>query len=192
VRRGTTEIAQGIVAGQSAIDAGSDARRRGERLMVQDVRHQPMLDQEDGPGTGSTRLWSGEGLATFEVTGNDAPSTLEAGLRAVLSLAVAPVVDPPDYGRSTPIRGEGDELASLFADMVDDLLGQIESYGAGLHDVVVDGVLRRDGGGYVGWGYASGTLEPAALFEVPRLLGRPELTDSGSQGIVLRASLQRP
>jgi len=151
-----------------------------------------MIDQENGPGAGSTRPWSGEGLATLEVTGNDARSTLEAGLRAVLTLAVAPVVDPPHYGRSTPIRGEGDDLANLFADMVDDLLGQIESYGAGVHDVVVDGVLRRDGGGYVGWGYASGTLEPVALGEVPRLLGTPEVSDSGNQGIVLRASLQRP
>ena len=33
--------------------------------------------------------------------------------------------------------------------------------GGGLHDIALDGVLRREDGGYVGWGYAFGTLEEA-------------------------------
>ena len=152
-----------------------------------------MIDQGDLPGAAATTTpWSPDGIATLEATGNDVRATLEAGLRAVLTLAVAPSPAPHDAARSAPIHGEGDDLASLFADMVEDLLGQVEFYGGGLHDVAVDGVLRREGGGYVGWGYASGTLEAASPGEVPRLLDTPTASEDGIQGVVLRASLQRP
>ena len=81
---------------------------------------------------------------------------------------------------------------SLFADLIEDLLAQIEFFGCGLHDVALDGVLRRDDGGYVGWGYASGSLEAASPDEVPRLLGVPTVNEDASQGVVLQATLQRP
>ena len=88
---------------------------------------------------------------------------------------------PLDTGRSAPIRGEGDDLGSLFADLIEDLLGQIEFFGDGLHDVALDGVLRREDGGYVGWGYASGTLEAASPGRVPRLLGSPTASEGAAQ-----------
>lgn len=152
-----------------------------------------MIEREDVPVPGfTTTPWSPEGIATLHAAGIDIRSALEAGLRAVLALAVAPAATPLDTGRSAPIRGEGDDLGSLFADLVEDLLGQIEFFGSGLHDVVVDGVLRREDGGYVVWGYAAGTLEAASPVEVPRLLGMPTASEGGSQGIILQATLQRP
>jgi hypothetical protein len=150
-----------------------------------------MIDREDIPvPTFTTSPWSPAGIATLHATGHDMRSALEAGLRAVLTLAVAPPRTPLDAGRSAPIHGEGDDLASLFADLVEDLLEQIEFFGGGLHDIVLDGVLHREDGGYVGWGYASGTLEKASAGEVPRLLGTPTASDSVAQ-VVLHASLQR-
>ncbi|HEX5992818.1 MAG TPA: hypothetical protein VFY70_09625 [Thermomicrobiales bacterium] len=151
-----------------------------------------MIDNEDVPPSGfTTSPWSRAGIATLNATGRDIPSVVEAGLRAVLTLAVAPPHTPIDTGRSAPINGAGDDLESLFGDLVEDLLSQIEFFGGGLHDVVLDGVLHRENGGYVGWGHASGTLDPAPQVVVPRLLGRPTVSRGTEPGIVLTASLQR-
>jgi hypothetical protein len=151
-----------------------------------------MIDRQDVPAPGfTTSFWSPEGIATLHAVGHDKRSALEVGLRAVLALTVTPAAAPVDTGRSAPIRGEGDDLGSLFADLVEDLLGQIEFFGAGLHEVTVDGVLRRDDGGYVGWGYASGSLEATSPGEIPRLLGAPTANEDATQGIVLHAALQR-
>jgi hypothetical protein len=156
-------------------------------------RQQPMIDNEDVPTSGfTTSSWNRAGIATLHATGRDIPSVLEAGLRAVLALAVAPPPAPLATGRSTPIRGEGDDLEGLFGDLIEDLLGQVEFFGGGLHDVVLDGVVRREDGGYVGWGHVSVTLEAGPHVVVPGLLGTPTVTQGAEPGIVLSASLQRP
>jgi hypothetical protein len=152
-----------------------------------------MADYEDVPASGfRTSSWSPSGIATLHATGRDMRSALEGGLRAVLVLAVAPAPTSLDTGRSAPIRGEGDDLGNLLADLIQDLLGQIEFFGGGLHNVAVDGVLRREDGGYIGWGYASGTLEPMPPTAVPRLLGTPTVSEGVTQVVVIHATLQRP
>ena len=152
-----------------------------------------MIDRDDAHVPAfTTSSWSKEGTATLHAVGCDRRSALEAGLRAVLALVVAPEKAPLATGRSAPIRGEGNDLGSLFADLVEDLLEQIEFFGGGLHEVTIDGVLRREDGGYVGWGYASGTLEAAPPALTPRLVGAPAVSESAASGVVLRASLQRP
>ncbi|MCC2628829.1 MAG: hypothetical protein K0S14_2479 [Thermomicrobiales bacterium] len=152
-----------------------------------------MIDREEVPAPGfSTSPWSPEGIATLHAAGGDMRSALEAGLRAVLALAAAPAHTPLDTGRSAPIRGEGDDLGSLFADLIQDLLGQIEFFGGSLQDVAVDGVLRRGDGGYVGWGYGLGALQAVSCGDVPRLLGTPTASESATQGVVLHATLHRP
>jgi hypothetical protein len=151
-----------------------------------------MIDREDGPVPGfTTSSWSPAGVATLHAVGHDKQSALEAGLRAVLTLAVAPARAPLDTGRSAPIRGEGDDLGSLFADLIDDLLEQIEFFGGSLHDVAVDGVLRREDGGYIGWGRASGMLDTASPVVIPRRVGTATASEDAA-GVVLHASLQRP
>jgi hypothetical protein len=151
-----------------------------------------VTDREEGPARGfTTSPWSEAGIATLYAAGRDARSALEAGLRAVLALALAPPRTPLDTGRSAPIRGEGDDLASLFGDLIEDLLGQIEHFGDGLHDVVLDGLLRREDGGYVAWGYASGTLEAASPGAGPRLLGTPTASEGTAPGVILHATLRR-
>jgi hypothetical protein len=157
------------------------------------MRQKPMADREDIPASGfTTSSWSPAGIATLNATGRDMRSALEAGLRAVLALAVAPAPTSLDTGRSAPIRGEGDDLRNLLADLIQDLLGQIEFFGGGLHNVALDGVLRREDGGYIGWGYASGTLEPMPPIAVPRLLDTHIVSEGATQGVVLHATLHRP
>jgi hypothetical protein len=151
-----------------------------------------MIDREEVPAPGfTTSSWNPDGIATLHAAGRDMRSALEAGLRAVLALAAAPPHTPLDTGRSAPIRGEGDDLGSLFADLIQDLLGQIEFFGDSLQDIVVDGVLRREDGGYIGWGYASGTLDAGTPVVAPRLHGTPTASASATQGIVLHAALHR-
>lgn len=151
-----------------------------------------MIDGEDARAPGfTTSPWTPAGIASLCAVGHDMRSALEAGLQAVLALVVAPPPTPLDTGRSVPIRGEGDDLGSLFADLVQDLLGQIEYFGGGLHDVAVDGVVRREDGGYVGWGYASGTLEALAQAAVPHLVDTPTASTGATQSIILHATLQR-
>src|SRR3954447_15840268 len=133
-----------------------------------------MIDREDIPVPGfMTSSWSSAGIATLHAVGHDTRSALEAGLRAVLALAVAPTQASLNTGRSAPIRGEGNDLGSLFGDLIEDLLGQIEFFGGGLHDVTVDGLLRGEDGGYICWGYALGTLEAVSTGAIPRLVGTP-------------------
>jgi hypothetical protein len=157
------------------------------------MRQDPMIDGEDIPAPGfTTSPWSPAGTATIHAVGGDMRSALEAGLQVVLALAVTSAPAPLDTGRSAPIRGEGGDPGSLFTDLVEDLLGQIEFFGGGLHDVALDGVLRREDGGYVGWGYATGSLEAASPDEVPRLLGMPTVYETGIQGVIVQATLQRP
>jgi hypothetical protein len=152
----------------------------------------PVIDRQEVPAPGFwTSPWSSAGIATLHAAGHDIRSALEAGLRAVLVLTMAPPETPLDTGRSAPIRGEGDDLGCLFADLAEDLLEQIEFFGS-LDDVVLDGILRREDGGYVGWGHASLTIDAAPQGVIPRLLGTPTASEGAAPGVVLRASLQRP
>jgi hypothetical protein len=137
-----------------------------------------------------TTGWDRHGIAALEATGANARSALESGLRAVLTLANSPVLATGESTRSAPIHGEGDDLAELFVDMAEDLLGQIEHFGSGLDDVVVDGVVRKEKGGYSGWGYATGTLEVAPPGDVPRLLSVPTVIEEGVR-VIIHARLHR-
>jgi hypothetical protein len=140
--------------------------------------------------TAAVTPWTPEGNATLEATGSNLHAALEAGLGAVLEMALGP--SPPAIGspHSAPVHGEGDDVAELFAEMVEDLLEQIAFFGNGLHEIVVDGVLRRDGGGYVAWGYAVGSYEKTAPVTPPQLVGQPTAVETGD-GIVIRATLRR-
>jgi hypothetical protein len=157
------------------------------------MRQDAMVEHEEMPAPGfTTSPWSSVGIATIHAAGHDIRSALEAGLRAVLKLTVEPAPTSLDTGRSAPIRGEGADVGSLFADLVEDLLGQIEFFGGGLHDVAVDGVLRREDTGFIGWGHASGTLEALPPDAIPHLLGMPTAREGATRGVVLQATLQRP
>jgi hypothetical protein len=138
--------------------------------------------------------WDALGIAAIEATGSDLRSALEAGLQAVMTLAIGNEPAPPDdeTALSVPINGEGDDLAALFGDLIDDLLAQVEIHGSALTDITIDGVLRRDRGGYRAWGYAA--AKPQAQAGLPpaiHLHGAPTATEEAATGITLQATFSR-
>jgi hypothetical protein len=138
----------------------------------------------------TTTPWDAEGVATIEASGSDVRSALEAGLRAVLSISTAgsPALAASD--RSVPLQGEGEDLAELFLDLIEDFLDVMALSAFACHDVTIDGVLHRDGGGYVAWGYATESTAPAPRTDLPSWHKMPTV-ESTMDGIVFRATLTR-
>lgn len=136
--------------------------------------------------------WDAAGVARVAATGADAESAILAGLRAVLAAVRGDRAPASDAQASVaaPVRGQGPDLAALFAELVNDLLAQVDANGPGLDDVRLDGLLRTDDGGYTAWGYVLGAATAApppvgvSLGEAPDVV--PE-----SGGWTLRFALRR-
>ncbi|MCC7025259.1 MAG: hypothetical protein IT338_20665, partial [Thermomicrobiales bacterium] len=87
----------------------------------------------DGATTWSISAWSGDGTATFAARGSTRHLALEGALSASLALALD-IADRGSAGegsRATPIRGEGEDLWTLFADMLDELGDAVALHGLG-------------------------------------------------------------
>lgn len=134
--------------------------------------------------------WDAANVAVLEASGSDVRSALEAGLRAVLQLATAGEPEPPASDRSVPLRAEGDDLAELFFDLIEDFLDEMGFSPFACHGVAVDGVLHRFGGGYVAWGYALESTAPAPKSILPEVLKMPTV-ESQADGIVFRVAMVR-
>ncbi len=154
-----------------------------DRTPLHDIHNRPSAQFTTTP-------WDAEGIATLEASGSDVRSALEAGLRAVLSNSTAgsPALAASD--RSVPLQGEGEDLAELFLDLIEDFLDVMALSPFACHDVRVDGVLHRDGGGYVAWGYAAESTAPAPRTDLPNWHKTPTV-ESRVDGIVFRATLAR-
>jgi hypothetical protein len=139
----------------------------------------------------ATTGWRPDETAILEATGNNPRVALQAGLRGVLSLVVDRASTSLEASVAVPVRGDGDDLGTLFADVVEDLFAQLSDFGAALRDISLDGVLRRDEGGYRAWGYvtagASATTLAGAL---PEMVEANVVVD-GERGVLLRATLRR-
>jgi hypothetical protein len=151
----------------------------------------PLHDIHGSPSARfTTTPWDAEGVATLEASGSDVRSALEAGLRAVLKISTDGEPDVAASDRSIPLQGEGEDLAELFLDLIEDFLDQMAFSPFAYHDVVIDGVLHRDGGGYVAWGFAAESTALPPRTELPYWHKMPTV-ESGFHGIVFRASLAR-
>jgi hypothetical protein len=153
------------------------------------VRQEPLPDDS----TFSFTPWNEEGVATLEAAGPDPRSAMQAALGAALTITLPDIdaLDGSEDLRSVPIHAEGDDLAALFAGLLEALLAEIEHYGTGLRGITLDGLLRRDRGGYVAWGYADATSSAGRLVTPPRLLGQPTVIAETPERVVLHASLSR-
>ena len=140
--------------------------------------------------TFSITPWKADHTATLEAWGHERKYLLQAGLDAALTLMfgedAAPGQEPAPV---VPLRGEGDTVAALFADLLDDLLAQTETHGP-MHGVALDGVLRRDRDGFVAWGYLTPRVggAPRAQFE---RAGEVEVLRETPETIHVRATLRR-
>lgn len=134
--------------------------------------------------------WSPAQTAELEAWGHDRRGALQAGLDAALALMLGEdVQQPPGSGPLAPLRGEGDTIAALFGDLLDDLLAQIAVHGP-IQAAALDGVLTRDRQGFVAWGYLSpqDAGVPLATFE---RVGDVNAVVETPEEIRLRVTLRR-
>lgn len=97
--------------------------------------------------------WTPEQTAVLEARGHDPRSVVQAGLEAALVLMLGEDAQrEAESGPVVPLRGEGDTIAALLGDLLDDLMEQIAVHGP-IQAATLDGVLKRDRGGFVAWGY---------------------------------------
>ena len=156
---------------------------RRERTPLHDVHGSPSARFATTP-------WDDEGKAALEASGGDVRSALEAGLRAVLKLSADSRPEAAASDRSAPLQGEGDDLAELFLDLFEDFLDQMAFSPFACHDVVMDGVLHREGGGYVAWGYATESTAPVPETLLPFVHQMPTV-ESAVDEIIFRATFAR-
>lgn len=159
------------------------------------------MDQHDAPvpapGTYRVGTWSANGAIELTAAGSSAQETLQTGLNAILAVVRGVEAGPPGVGETgseaepvaVPVRGEGGDVAALFADIAADLLAQLDAHGAGFDRVRLDGLLPTDEG-LTAWGYALGVPTAEAPPTGIALAGRPSITQTGGRDL-LRSSLRR-
>jgi hypothetical protein len=149
---------------------------------------------DDGAGSFTLGDWDARGVARLTATGADPTQTLLAGLEGIAAAArgaTAPDATPAEAGTTAAaIRGQGADLAAVFAELANDLLAQLDANGPGLATVRLDGLLATDDGGWTAWGYAVGTPSPQPP-PIGLSLEEPPTLDETPDGLVLRFALRR-
>jgi hypothetical protein len=134
--------------------------------------------------------WTLDQIAVLEAWGHDRHEALQAGLDGGLALMVGDDVQRgQETGPVVPLRGEGDTVAALFGDLLDDLVEQVTVHGP-MQGGALDGVLKRSQGGFVAWGY----LFPRELNVPTSVLeraGNVEAVVETPEEIRLRVTLRR-
>lgn len=133
--------------------------------------------------------WTPEQTAVLEAWGHDRRAALQAGLDGAIALLQGEEgQSATEAGLVAPLRGEGDTVAALFGDLLDDLAEQAAVHGP-LQLAALDGVLKRDREGFVAWGYLfpQGRPAPVAGFE---RAGNVEAVETPEE-IRLRVTLRR-
>ena len=148
------------------------------------------MTEGTGPGgTFEVGAWGSDGVAELRASGPDAEAVLAAGLRAVAEAATG--------GRgaaggesAAAIRGQGGDLAAVFAELAADLLAQLDANGPGLSDVRLDGLLATDDGGFTAWGYLLGTPTDNPPPVGVAMDGLPTVAERDG-GLTLRVTVRR-
>ena len=134
--------------------------------------------------------WTPDQTAVLEAWGHDRRAALQAGLDGALALMLGEDGQhAPEDGPLAPLRGEGDTVAGLFGDLLDDLLEQIAVHGP-TQLAVLDGVLQRGREGFVAWGYLFPQERPGPLTTFERE-GNAEAVVETPEEIRLRVTLRR-
>ena len=145
------------------------------------------------PGTFRLAPWTANGLAELTAAGASAQETLQAALggilEAVRGAAQVPPVPAGAEPAAVPIRGDGADLAALFADLAADLLAQLDANGPDFDRVRLDGLLPTDEG-LTAWGYVLGLPSSAPPPTGLALAGAPTISQTAGRD-VLRCALRR-
>ena len=122
------------------------------------------------------------GVISLTATGSTPLELIQAALQGLLVVLRGEMSTGSDEGTAAvPFRGQGSGLGPLFLDLAEDMIGQVEEFGAGLDEVRLDGLLRTDTGGFTAWGYLSG--DPGRQDAVPRplTLTEPVIVENGDR-----------
>lgn len=122
------------------------------------------------------------GVISLTATGSTPVELIQTALQGLLVVLRGEMSTGSDEGTAAvPFRGQGSGLGPLFLDLAEDMIGQVEEFGAGLDEVRLDGLLRTDTGGFTAWGYLSGN--PGRQDAAPRLLRltEPVIVENGDE-----------
>ena len=134
--------------------------------------------------------WDAAGRATLAVVGADARAALAAFLAALLALALDDNDAPGGGTAAVPVSGRGADLGQVAGALAEDLLDQLQTFGAGLREARLDGLLRGDGGTWSAWGYLVGNADAGPPREMA--VAGPVAATPGSDGSLrLAATLVR-
>ena len=156
--------------------------------------------EPEEPGAATYQLaWRADGSAALTATAADAAAVLRAGLRGVLAAARLDgqpgAAEADEATAAVPIRGQGADLARVFAELAADLLAQLDANGPDFDHVRLDGLLRTDEGGFTAWGYAIGRIAQGPSADPPPvdlgLDGEPSVAVGEGGRLVLRCTLRR-
>lgn len=116
-------------------------------------------EEPTGRAGAADPAWDADGRATLAVVGADARAALAAFLAALLALALDDNDAPGGGTAAVPVSGRGADLGQVAGALAEDLLDQLQTFGAGLREARLDGLLRGDGGTWSAWGYLVGNAD---------------------------------
>ena len=146
-------------------------------------------DPERSGGEARLEPWGEDGTARLVAIGDDPVGALLAALRGILALTLdgAPAAEGT---AAVPVNGRGADLGAVAAALADDLLDQVQTFGAGFQAVRLDGMLETDDGGYSAWGYLTGDANGPSVPTVARR--GPIVATQGEDGrVTLACTLER-
>lgn len=151
-----------------------------------------MVQHEEPTGcpAAAGAAWDADGRAVLVVGGADAREALASFLAALLALALGDNDAPGGGTAAVPVSGRGADLGQAAGALADDLLGQLQTFGAGLREARLDGLLRGDGGAWSAWGYLVGNAAAAPPRAV-EVVGSVETTAEPGGAVRLAATLVR-
>ena len=122
------------------------------------------------------------GVISLTATGSTPVELIQTALQGLLVVLRGEMSTGSDEGTAAvPFRGQGSDLGPLFLDLAEDMIGQVEEFGAGLDEVRLDGLLRTDTGGFTAWGYLSGDPERQDAVPHPLTLAEPVIVEDGDR-----------
>ena len=116
-------------------------------------------EEPTGRADAARPAWDVDGRAALAVGGADAREALAAFLAALLALALGDGDAPGGGTAAVPVSGRGADLGQVAGALAEDLLDQLQTFGAGLREARLDGLLRGDGGTWSAWGYLVGNAD---------------------------------
>ena len=122
------------------------------------------------------------GVISLTATGSTPVELIQTALQGLLEALRGETPTGSDESTSAvPFRGQGTGLEPLFLDLAEDMISQVEEFGAGLDEVRIDGLLRTDTGGFTAWGYLSGDPGRQGVAPRPLRLTEPVIDENGDE-----------